>query len=247
MMNRDATLLKWTKGIIVPETEGKPIGHMILDHIQSHYPNIKVSSMSVINDTVAGLFAGYAALWAIKRRQLIGSTGLDPEVLARATSPVQAYFARLVSVFTILVVGLIVLHGFIRIPMGLTARMALVEHAAFDIAGGVLGVVGLSVCWVAQRTMGESWRVGIDKENRTSLVTSGIFCLIRNPTYLGLHVVNLGMWLIWPTAAVGFYAVLFFVVMEIQVRAEEEHLTKLHGDRYRTYKKKSWRYLPWVY
>lgn len=172
---------------------------------------------------------------------------MDPKVLAKATSPVQAYFARLVNVFTILVVGLIVFHGFIRIPTGLTARLALIEHAAFDIAGGVLGVLGLSVCWLAQRTMGNSWRVGIDKENKTPLVTNGIFRLIRNPTYLGLHVLNLGVWFIWPTAAVGFYAVLFFVVIEIQVRAEEEYLAKLHGDRYRTYKKRSWRYLPWVF
>ncbi|MBW2732526.1 MAG: isoprenylcysteine carboxylmethyltransferase family protein [Deltaproteobacteria bacterium] len=180
--------------------------------------------MGLIFETVlvAGLFAGYAALWAIKRRQLIETTGLDPEVLAKVTSPVQAYFARLVRVFTVLVSGLVVLHGFIRIPMGLTARLALIDNPAFDIAVGVLGVLGLSVCWLAQRTMRDSWRLGIDKENKTPLVTNGIFRLIRNPTYLGLHVVNLGVWFIWPTAAVGFYAVLFFVVMEIQVRAEEE-------------------------
>jgi protein-S-isoprenylcysteine O-methyltransferase Ste14 len=196
---------------------------------------------------VASLFAGYVALWAIKRRRMIGAKGLDPEVLAKATSPVQAYFAELVHVFTVLVIGLIALHGFQLSSMGLTARLDVLERLTFDIVGGVLGVVGLFICWLAQRTMGESWRVGIDKENGTVLITNGIFRRIRNPTYLGLHIVNLGVWFIWPTAATGFYAVLFFVVMEIQVRAEEEHLIAQHGDRYRRYAKSSRRYLPWIY
>lgn len=95
--------------------------------------------------------------------------------------------------------------------------------------------------------MGASWRVGIDSARRTELVTRGIFTRIRNPTYLGLHMVNMGFWLIWPTTLVAAYAVLFFVVMDIQVRAEEEHLGKLHGETYRAYVARTRRYLPWIY
>ena len=58
---------------------------------------------------------------------------------------------------------------------------------------------------------------------------------------------NLGVWLIWPTTLVAGYSVLFFIVMDIQVRAKEEHLGKTHREAFRAYAGRSWRYLPRLY
>ncbi len=190
---------------------------------------------------------GYAILWAAKRRVEIRRSGVDPEVLVDAKTPVQAYFAKLIRVFTAGVVGLIVLHGFGPTSWGASARLDLLDQAGIDIAGGAVGFAGLGLCLLAQVTMGNSWRVGIDVERRTDLITHGIFRWIRNPTYLGLHVLNFGIWLIWPTASVAAYALLFFVAMEIQVRAEEEHLEEIHGQTYREYLPRTRRYFPWIY
>ncbi len=53
----DATLLRWTKGVDIPEMIGKPVGKTLLDYLNEvtipHFSDIKV-----INDTVASLFAG---------------------------------------------------------------------------------------------------------------------------------------------------------------------------------------------
>jgi len=95
--------------------------------------------------------------------------------------------------------------------------------------------------------MGSAWRVGIDTERRTALVTTGIYRRVRNPTYLGLHLVNLGLWVIWPTTLVASFAVLFLIVMDLQVRAEEEFLLSTHGERYKSYAATTWRYVPMVY
>jgi protein-S-isoprenylcysteine O-methyltransferase Ste14 len=53
----------------------------------------------------------------------------------------------------------------------------------------IIGCLGLSICFIAQKTMGAAWRVGIDKKAQTNLVDSGIFLYCRNPTYLGLFLV----------------------------------------------------------
>jgi hexokinase len=54
----DARLIRWTKGIVVPDTVGKRMGRMLVDYIQCHYPSVKIQGTTVINDTVACLFAG---------------------------------------------------------------------------------------------------------------------------------------------------------------------------------------------
>ncbi|MCC8143125.1 MAG: hexokinase [Tannerellaceae bacterium] len=53
----DAVLLRWTKGVDIPEMVGKPVGKTLLDYLnQVTIP--RFSSIKVINDTVASLFAG---------------------------------------------------------------------------------------------------------------------------------------------------------------------------------------------
>jgi protein-S-isoprenylcysteine O-methyltransferase Ste14 len=60
----------------------------------------------------------------------------------------------------------------------------------------------LSLIWtvIAQAQMGESWRIGIDEEHRTPLVTSGIFGWSRNPIFVGMKITLLGLFLIIPNA-----------------------------------------------
>lgn len=196
--------------------------------------------------TVVALFLGYLILWRIKRARDIRMDGIDPQVLTRASTPVQAYFARLVRFMTASVVAIIGLHTFAPETWPPLARLGAVDSGLFDLIGGVLGAAGLALCRLAQATMGSSWRVGIDSERPSVLVTAGIYRWIRNPTYLGLHLVNLGLWLIWPTTLVAAYVVLFFIVMDIQVRCEEEFLLDLHGDEFRIYLSHTRRYLPWI-
>lgn len=197
--------------------------------------------------SVVALFLGYVGLWRLKRNRDIHRTGVDPEVLARATTPVQAYFAGLVWLMTAFVVAIIGLHTFAPDIWPPLVRVGVLESGWFDLLGGGLGVVGLGLCALAQSTMGSSWRVGIDTDRRTDLVTGGIYRWIRNPTYLGLHIMNLGLWLIWPTTLVAGHVLLFFIVMDLQVRAEEEHLAAVHGETYRAYVARTRRYLPIIY
>ncbi len=42
---------------------------------------------------VAAMFGGYLGLWRCKRARHTRRTGVDPEVLQRAKTPVQRYFA----------------------------------------------------------------------------------------------------------------------------------------------------------
>ncbi|MBS1806605.1 MAG: isoprenylcysteine carboxylmethyltransferase family protein [Acidobacteria bacterium] len=111
----------------------------------------------------------------------------------------------------------------------------------------MLGVVLLlvSFLWIllAQKQMGDSWRIGIDHEVKTPLVREGVFKLSRNPIFLGLRINLLGIFLILPNAVTLTVLVLGDALMQIQVRLEEEYLSRMHGQEYEHYCRQTRRWL----
>ena len=78
---------------------------------------------------------------------------------------------------------------------------------------------------------GRSWRIGVDESERTELVTSGPFALVRNPIFSAMVPAFLGLALMLPNvvAMVGFLALV--AAVELQVRfVEEPYLLSTHGE-----------------
>jgi len=194
------------------------------------------------------LLVGYSLLWTLKRRSQKRATGIDPDVFAqRPSDRLQSYVSGLSRILRLYVVALLVAHALAPATTWGFQRLSLLDGSGVDEIGLLLGVAGLALCWYAQRTMAAAWRVGIDDDNPTHLVTDGPFRFVRNPTYAGLFALALGFWLIWPTWAVLTFALLFVVMLEVQVRCEEEYLFRHHGDAYARYFAKTKRYFPGVY
>lgn len=107
------------------------------------------------------------------------------------------------------------------------------------IAGLVLIHTALIWITVAQYQMSNSWRIGIDKANKTQLITKGVFSISRNPIFLGMIVTVLGLFLILPNALSFFLALTSYFIIQIQIRLEEEFLERQHGQSYQNYKSKT--------
>ena len=93
--------------------------------------------------------------------------------------------------------------------------------------------------------MGTSWRIGVDHEERTDLVTTGPFALVRNPIFSAMIPTALGLVLLVPSwvAILGFVGLI--AALELQVRVvEEPYLLKAHGDRYADYARRVGRFVP---
>jgi len=108
-----------------------------------------------------------------------------------------------------------------------------------------LALIHIALLWVviAQFQMSKSWRIGIDEENKTELVTAGLFSISRNPIFLGMILSVTGIFLIIPNALTFFLCLSTYFVIQIQIRLEEEFLIKQHGDEYLHYKQKTRRLL----
>ncbi|RCX16339.1 protein-S-isoprenylcysteine O-methyltransferase Ste14 [Anaerobacterium chartisolvens] len=196
---------------------------------------------------VVTLFIFYTVLWKVKQMRQIKRSGINPGVMAASSSNVQKYMDKLTKVLTVYTLIIIVLHS-LQIQLGsLFNRIEALSCVWFDIAGYLTGLAGLSICLYAQLKMGSSWRVGIDERVKTDLVTTGLYKYIRNPTYLGLFMLNIGVWLIWPTFSIFLLNIVFILFLDIQVRCEEDHLYSVHGNSYDEYKKRTKRYIPFIY
>ena len=119
------------------------------------------------------------------------------------------------------------------------------DGAAGHLAGAVLAVAGIGATLYAQIAMGSSWRIGVDETERTDLVTTGPFGVVRNPIFAAMLPTSLGLTLLVPSvvALIGFAALVF--ALELQTRAvEEPYLLRTHGDAYADYAARVGRFVP---
>jgi protein-S-isoprenylcysteine O-methyltransferase Ste14 len=125
----------------------------------------------------------------------------------------------------------------------------ILPHASLGIStpwprlGWTLMLGGLVLVVAAQAQMGASWRVGID-DRPTVLAQGGLFAWIRNPIFAGMLLALGGVVALSPSAAsaVGWVAVAQLIA--VQVRLEETHLLRLHGDAYARYAARVGRFVP---
>lgn len=114
-------------------------------------------------------------------------------------------------------------------------------------SGAALAGTGLALVLAAQTNMGASWRIGVNQNETTDLVTGGLFKVTRNPIFLGMLVFWLGMAFLVPDVLSLMAFVLAVVAVEIQVRlVEEPYLIRVHGASYLDYASRTGRLLPLV-
>src|SRR6266545_2412121 len=63
----------------------------------------------------------------------------------------------------------------------------------FAAIGGAVYVAGVSLAFASQLTLGRSWRIGVDANERTELVMRGAFSVVRNPVFSALELTAIGL------------------------------------------------------
>jgi protein-S-isoprenylcysteine O-methyltransferase Ste14 len=58
--------------------------------------------------------------------------------------------------------------------------------------GLALAAAGVIATFIAQGAMGKSWRIGVDKSERTQPATEGLFSVVRNPIFTAMMLTSFG-------------------------------------------------------
>ncbi len=173
-------------------------------------------------------YAFYFAKIIIQKRQSIKTnqmgTGNKPKKVL--------LIERIMSIATIMAVIVEIISIF------LVKRFLMTE---IRIAGIAIGVIAVIFFALATITMKNSWRVGIPEE-KTALITNGIYKWSRNPAFVGFDLLYISICLMFfniPLILVSAWAT---IMLHIQILQEETHMCNTFGDEYEEYKKHTLRY-----
>lgn len=121
------------------------------------------------------------------------------------------------------------------------------DKTALHVTGIVLFAAGLAGVIASQAVMGASWRIGVDPDERTELVTSGPYALVRHPIMSSFVLVFVGQALLVPSPVALAATALILIYAEVQARlVEEPYLRRTHDEAYDAYMRRTGRFVPRV-
>ena len=169
-------------------------------------------------------------------------TGINPITFGK-TGNAHDYIGFVMKVLIALLFIVVFIYSFSDKAYQYLVPISYLMKEVFMIVGLIL--IHLSLLWisVAQYQMSNSWRIGIDENNKTELITKGLFSYSRNPIFLGMIISVTGIFFILPNAITFFLMLSTYIVIQIQIRLEEKFLEKQHGQEYLSYKQTTKRLL----
>jgi len=132
-------------------------------------------------------------------------------------------------------------------PLLIYRHIATLNIFTLGIIGLVLGAGGLVVRAVAFITLGRFFSRTLREAEKHTLVTRGIYKIIRHPGYLSDFMIFIGIAL-----ALGNWIlliiipVLFIPAYIYRINVEEMMLLEVFGEQYTEYRKKSKRLIPFI-
>lgn len=178
---------------------------------------------------LVAFYTFYIAKLVIQKKQSIKTNQMGMGNKSKKVLVIE----RIMSIATVLVI------------VAEVASIFLVKHylpLPVRIAGLVLGASGVLFFALATVTMKSSWRVGIPEE-KTTLVTDGIYAWSRNPAFVGFDLLYVGICMVFfniPLLIISLWAA---VMLHLQILQEEAHMEKMCGEEYREYWARTMRYL----
>ena len=163
-------------------------------------------------------------------------TGINP-VVFKGTDSAHDFIGSISKLIFALVLLVVLVYSFVPGAYQYLMPVPWLQYPWIRSTGIVLLVASLVWIVLAQAQLGESWRIGIDTDHKTNLVQTGVYRISRNPIFFGMMITLFGLFLVIPNAVTLVIFVLIVVLINIQVRLEEEYLKSSHGEEYVRYQR----------
>jgi len=116
------------------------------------------------------------------------------------------------------------------------------------IIGIAIYIIGFTIRWTAVYQLGKMFTVDVAIANEHILKTTGLYRVVRHPSYLGLILIIAGLGLClnsWLSFIIMFVPT--FIAISYRISIEEKALTEEFGDQYIAYKTRVKRLIPGIY
>lgn len=118
------------------------------------------------------------------------------------------------------------------------------KWTVLHVSGIAVTALGVIAFILSVLQMKDNWRAGVQKKDNTELVTGGIYCISRNPAFLGFDLMYIGILVAFFNRYLCLVSVIAVFLFHLQiVNVEEDFLIERFGEEYIAYRKKVHRYL----
>ena len=184
----------------------------------------------------------FLLVFVIRSLLLWKKTGINPLTFSK-TDDAHGYNGKVYKAISYIELIIIGIYAFKNDWYEYLLPFWYLENPLLEKIGWGLLIVSIIMVWIAQSQMANSWRIGIDEKNKTKLVTSGLFSFSRNPSFLGIMIANIGVFIVIPNAFTLLIISLSTISINTQIRLEEEFLRNEFGEEYKEYSKKVRRWI----
>ena len=182
-------------------------------------------------------YAAYLGKKFVQRRQ-----GITTNQIGKGAKPRKVLLIENIMGWATIAVIPVEIFSIIIFPK-MTLLPALRECPALQWTGLGITAIGIAFFIVAMLTMADSWRAGIPDKDRTELVQNGIYRISRNPAFVGFDLMYIGLLLAFPNILHLLFALFPVIMLDLQIRQEEEFCREAFGREYEEYRKRVRRYL----
>ncbi len=137
-------------------------------------------------------------------------------------------------------IGISLLISLFEQPLGAVHFMSSFLSASLGI---VLLCLNLIISAASLINMKDSWRVGVIEEQKTQLITTGIYRFTRNPYFVSYILMFAAYTVLLQNIVLLILSILGIVLIHLMIFKEEKFLYSIHGDSYLHYKNTVNRYL----
>mgnify|MGYP001315273443 FL=1 len=140
----------------------------------------------------------------------------------------------------------IVTIAFIFLSFWLSGHLPKIEFGLQGISAIILICTGLSIGFVSLRLFNKHQTTfdPLNPEKATTLVTDGLFSVSRNPMYVGLLIILIGV-CVYKGIYIGLIILPCFVmyITQFQIKPEEKAMSKTFGQEFIEYRKRVRRWI----
>jgi protein-S-isoprenylcysteine O-methyltransferase Ste14 len=194
----------------------------------------------------AMVFVSAFVYWAgvgVQARRIRRHIGRSPNVKPRGAKEKFLWMGWMAVALTWMLQPFFVGRGVTTLWLRLYSGL---PHWLSLLLGGFLvlaGYMGTLRCYAA---MGDTWRMGINPNEKNALVRHGPYRHVRHPIYLFQVMMLAGAAWLLPTLLSWVILVLHLVCVWIKALDEESYLLAVHGEPYRDYLSRTGRLFPKV-
>jgi len=144
-----------------------------------------------------------------------------------------------VAFFVVFIAAALIMSALER-PVG---KVRVLSDLVTMISGVSLLIANLIVSAASLVGLKDSWRVGVLEDQRTELVSSGIYRFTRNPYFLSYLLMLAAYTVILQNVVLLGFSILGVLLIHRMILKEEAYLYSVHGADYLRYKEQVPRYI----